>query len=342
MKSKNVFIILLTVVSLLFAILITDFILPIFWAIVLAILFNPINRYFESLINKPALTSLCTIIVISLLVLAPCFFILTAVAEEVLTIVKAIENGEINFEKLLISISQLLPALTERFNAMGYDTNTLIGQLNNIVLGTSQYALSLIMSAGENILRVLLLTFVMVYLLFFFLKDGDKIIAKSVNVFPLDDNQEKFLIDRFSSVTKATVKGTIIVGVVQGTIGGVAFTLLDIKAAVLWGVLMAFFSILPGIGTAIIWFPAACILFFSGAWLKALILLLVGIFIIGLIDNFLRPYLVGKETQLPDYLILLTTLGGVSLVGLSGFVIGPIIAALFITLWSLFKLDQTT
>jgi len=225
MKSKNVFIILLTVVSLLFAILITDFILPIFWAIVLAILFNPINRYFESLINKPALTSLCTIILISLLVLAPCFFILTAVAEEVLTIVKAIENGEINFEKLLISISQLLPALTERFNAMGYDTNTLIGQLNNIVLGTSQYALSLIMSAGENILRVLLLTFVMVYLLFFFLKDGDKIIAKSVNVFPLDDNQEKFLIDRFSSVTKATVKGTIIVGVVQGTIGGVAFTL---------------------------------------------------------------------------------------------------------------------
>ena len=342
MKSKNVFIILLTAVSLLFAILITDFILPIFWAIVLAILFSPINRYFKNLINKASLTSLCTIILISLLVLAPCFFILTAVAEEVLIIVRAIESGEINLDKLLISVSQLLPALTERLNALGYDTNTLIEQLNNIVLGTSQYALSLIMSTGENILRVLLLTFVMIYLLFFFLKDGNQIIAKCINVFPLDDNQEKFLIDRFSSVTKATVKGTIIVGVVQGTIGGVIFTLLGIKAAVLWGVLMAFFSILPGIGTAIIWFPAACILFFSGAWLKALILLLAGFFIIGLIDNFLRPYLVGKETQLPDYLILLTTLGGVSLVGLSGFVIGPIIAALFITLWSLLKLDQTS
>ena len=342
MKSKNVFIILLTAVSLLFAILITDFILPIFWAIVLAILFSPINRYFENLINKPVLTSLCTIILISLLVLAPCFFILTAVAEEVLIIVRAIESGEINLEKLLISISQLLPVLTERLNTLGYDTNTLIEQLNNIVLGTSQYALSLIMSTGENILRVSLLTFVMIYLLFFFLKDGDQIIAKCINVFPLDDNQERFLIDRFTSVTKATVKGTIIVGVIQGTIGGVIFTLLGIKAAVLWGVLMAFFSILPGIGTAIIWFPAACILFFSGAWLKALILLLAGFFIIGLIDNFLRPYLVGKETQLPDYLILLTTLGGVSLVGLSGFVIGPIIAALFITLWSLLKLDQTT
>ena len=342
MKSKNTFIILLTAVSLLFATLIIDFILPIFWAIVLAILFGPINRYFENIINKPALTSLCTIVLISLLVLAPCFFILTAVTEEILSLVKAIETGEINLERLLISISQLIPALTERLNALGYDTNTLIGQINNIALGASQYALSLMMSTGENILRVLLLTFVMIYLLFFFLKDGDQIITKCINVFPLDDNQERFLIEKFSSVTKATVKGTIIVGVIQGTIGGVIFALLGIKAAVLWGVLMAFFSILPSIGTAIIWFPAACILFFTGAWLKALILLLAGLFIIGLIDNFLRPYLVGKETQLPDYLILLTTLGGVSLVGLSGFVIGPIIAALFITLWSLLKLDQTT
>ena len=105
---------------------------------------------------------------------------------------------------------------------------------------------------------------------------------------------------------------------------------------------MAFFSIVPTIGTAIIWFPAACVLFLSGAWLKALILLLAGFFVIGLIDNLLRPYLVGKETKLPDYMVLLTTLGGVSLVGLSGFVIGPIIAALFLTFWSLLKLDQNT
>ena len=339
MKSKNAFIILLTVVSLLFVTLIIDFILPIFWAIVLAVLFSPINQYLESKINIPALTSLCTIVIISFLVLVPCFFILTAVAEETLTIIRAIENGEINLEKSLISISHLLPTLTERLGVLGYDTNTLIGQLNNIVLGTSQYALSLIMNTGENILRFILLSFVMIYLLFFFLKDGDQIIAKCVHAFPLEDKQERFLIEKFNKVTKATVKGTILVGVVQGIIGGVIFALLGIKAAVLWGMLMAIFSILPSIGTAIIWFPAACILFFSGAYLKGTILLLTGFFIIGLVDNFLRPYLVGKETKLPDYLILLTTLGGVSLVGLSGFVIGPIIAALFLTLWSLLKLN---
>ena len=342
MKSKNVFIILLSATSLLFAALIIDFILAIFWAIVLAILFSPINQYIEEKFNKPTLSSLFTIIFIFIVVLIPCFFLLTAVANETLIIVKAIETGEINLEKFLISSSGLLPALTEKINALGYSNNTLIEQLNIIALGTSQYALSLVVSTGENILRFLLLAFVMIYLLFFFLKDGDLIVAKCIDVFPLDDNQERFLIEKFNNVTKATVKGTILVGVTQGIIGGIIFALLDIQAAVLWGVLMAFFSIVPTIGTAIIWFPAACLLFFSGAWLKALILLLIGFFVIGLIDNFLRPYLVGKETKLPDYMILLTTLGGVSLVGLSGFIIGPIIAALFLTLWSLFKLDQST
>jgi len=342
MKSKNVFIILLVITTLLFAVLIIDFILAIFWAIVLAILFSPVNQYIEEKFNKPTLSSLFTIIFIFIVVLIPCFFILTAVANETLIIVKAIETGEINLEKFLISTSQLLPTLTERINGLGYSTNTLIEQLNNIALETSQYALSLVMNTGENILRFLLSAFVMIYLLFFFLKDGDLIIAKCIDVFPLDDDQEIFLIEKFNNVTKATVKGTILVGVTQGIIGGIIFALLDIQAAVLWGVLMAFFSIVPTIGTAIIWFPAACLLFFSGAWLKALILLLIGFFVIGLIDNFLRPYLVGKETKLPDYMILLTTLGGVSLVGLSGFIIGPIIAALFLTLWSLFKLDQST
>ena len=228
MKSKNVFIILLVITTLLFAVLIIDFILAIFWAIVLAILFSPVNQYIEEKFNKPTLSSLFTIIFIFIVVLIPCFFILTAVANETLIIVKAIETGEINLEKFLISTSQLLPTLAERINGLGYSTNTLIEQLNNIALETSQYALSLVMNTGENILRFLLSAFVMIYLLFFFLKDGDLIIAKCIDVFPLDDDQEIFLIEKFNNVTKATVKGTILVGVTQGIIGGIIFALLDI------------------------------------------------------------------------------------------------------------------
>ena len=340
MKSHNAFYILLTVVSLLFASLIIDFILPIFWAIVLTILFAPVYKYLNLKLRKPFIASLTTILLIFLIVLIPGFFILAAVTDEAITIIKAIESGDINLEQLLLTLTQFSPKISEWLTTLGLDINQLTKQISTIAIGTGQYAISLIMSVGQNILRFSLLFFIMIYLLFFFLKDGSQIVIKCIKVFPLDDNQERFLLEKFSSVTKATVKGTIIVGIVQGLIGGVIFMLLDIQAAVLWGVMMAFLSIIPGIGTAIIWFPAVCIFLINGAFLKAILLLLSGIFIIGLVDNFLRPYLVGKETKLPDYLILLTTLGGVSLVGLSGFVIGPIVAALFIALWSL--LEYTT
>ena len=340
MKSYNAFYILLTAVSLLFASLIIDFILPIFWAIVLTILFAPVYKYLNLKLRKPFIASLTTILLIFLIVLIPGFFILAAVTDEAITIIKAIESGEINLEQLLLTLTQFSPKISEWLTTLGLDINQLTKQISTIAIGTGQYAISLIMSVGQNILRFSLLFFIMIYLLFFFLKDGSQIVIKCIKVFPLDDNQERFLLEKFSSVTKATVKGTIIVGIVQGLIGGVIFMLLNIQAAVLWGVMMAFLSIIPGIGTAIIWFPTVCIFLINGAFLKAILLLLSGIFIIGLVDNFLRPYLVGKETKLPDYLILLTTLGGVSLVGLSGFVIGPIVAALFIALWSL--LEYTT
>jgi predicted PurR-regulated permease PerM len=340
MKSHNAFYILLTVVSLLFVSLIIDFILPIFWAIVLTTLFAPVYKYLNLKLRKPFIASLTTILLIFLIVLIPGFFILAAVTDEAIIIIKAIESGDINLEQLLLTLTQFSPKISEWLTTLGLDINQITKQVSTIVTGTGQYAISLIMSIGQNILRFSLLFFIMIYLLFFFLKDGSRIVIKCIKVFPLDDNQERFLLEKFSSVTKATVKGTIIVGIVQGLIGGVIFMLLDIQAAVLWGVMMTFLSIIPGIGTAIIWFPAVCIFLINGAFLKAILLLLSGIFIIGLVDNFLRPYLVGKETKLPDYLILLTTLGGVSLVGLSGFVIGPIVAALFIALWSL--LEYTT
>jgi len=177
----------------------------------------------------------------------------------------------------------------------------------------------------------------MVYLLFFFLKDGENIINNCISVFPMDDDHERYLLDQFHQVTKVTIKGTFIVAFAQGFLGFVILSILNIQGAILWGFLMALFSILPGIGTAIVWLPITIFLIYSGMWLQGLILLFSGLFIIGLVDNLLRPYLISKETSLPDYLVLLTTIGGISLFGISGFVIGPIIASLFISIWSLMK-----
>ena len=135
---------------------------------------------------------------------------------------------------------------------------------------------------------------------------------------------------------RATVKGTLIVGIVQGMLGGIMFSILGIQGAVFWGAVMIFFSILPAVGSALVWAPAAVVLAVKGAWIKAVVLTLFGVLVIGLIDNILRPLLVGRDTKMPDWLILLSTLGGLGVFGLSGFVIGPIIAAMFLSVWAMF------
>ena len=144
------------------------------------------------------------------------------------------------------------------------------------------------------------------------------------------------LFHKFAEVCRATVKGSLVVALVQGTIGGVALWVLGIQGAILWGTLMVILSLLPAVGSALVWAPAAAWLLMTGAWIKGIILILVGVFLIGLIDNILRPLLVGRDTKMPDYLILISTLGGISLFGLSGFVMGPVLAALFLVIWQIF------
>ena len=152
---------------------------------------------------------------------------------------------------------------------------------------------------------------------------------------PLGDARERFLMRRFAEVSRATIKGTMVVGVVQGTIGGIAFAALGIGAPVLWGAVMAFLSILPAVGSALIWLPAAIILIVNDRVVAGIALIFIGVLVIGLVDNFLRPLLVGRDTRMPDYLILLSTLGGLAGFGFAGIVIGPIIAAFFLAVWQM-------
>jgi predicted PurR-regulated permease PerM len=167
----------------------------------------------------------------------------------------------------------------------------------------------------------------MLYLLFFFLRDGPRY-RRAIRL-PLGDQRERHLLGRFAEVSRATIRGTLVVGIVQGTIGGIAFA--AGIAASMWGTVMALLSILPVVGTALVWLPAAIFLILSGQIFGGIALILVGVFVIGLVDNLLRPVLVGRDTQLPDYVILLSTLGGLAGFGLAGIVIGPTIAAFFLS-----------
>jgi len=175
----------------------------------------------------------------------------------------------------------------------------------------------------------------MLYLLFYLLRDGDNLLARMKSAVPLGGEQKTLLLDRITLVVRATVKGGITVAAVQGMLGGVAFWLLGIPAPLLWALVMAFLSLLPAIGAAIVWAPVALYLLATGSIWQGLFLIGYGVVVIGLVDNLLRPFLVGQSTKLPDYIVLISTLGGIEVFGLQGFVIGPLIAAIFMVSWEI-------
>lgn len=168
------------------------------------------------------------------------------------------------------------------------------------------------------------------------MRDGAELARKVRSAVPLQEHQKRRLQLKFNRVVRATVKGNLLVAITQGALGGLIFWFLGIPSALLWAVLMAFLSLLPAVGAGIVWAPVAAFFLFAGAIWKGVVLVLFGIFVIGLVDNVLRPILVGKDTKMPDYLILISTLGGLAIFGLNGFVIGPLIAALFMSSWGIF------
>jgi predicted PurR-regulated permease PerM len=180
--------------------------------------------------------------------------------------------------------------------------------------------------------------FIMLYTMFFFLMDGDRLIDKILYYLPLEDHDERRMLDRFTSVTRATLKGTAVIGIIQGVLGGAAFAVVGIHSAVFWGAIMAVLSFIPGIGSALVWGPAVIILAATGHLAKAIGLGVFCAAVVGSIDNLLRPILVGRDTQMHELMILFGTLGGIIMFGVVGVIIGPIIAALFVTVWDIYGL----
>jgi predicted PurR-regulated permease PerM len=218
---------------------------------------------------------------------------------------------------------------------VGIDPERLQSQVSAAAVTASRFIASRAVAIGQDTVRATVFFFLMLYLLFFFLRDGQRLLEALVRALPLGDERERLLMARFAEVSRATIKGTIVVGIAQGAIGGIAFAILGLGAPVLWGTMMALMSILPAIGPAIIWVPAAIILLVNEHIVAGIALIVIGVFLIGMVDNVLRPVLVGRDTRMPDYLILLSTLGGLAGFGLAGIVIGPIIAAFFLAVWQM-------
>ena len=233
---------------------------------------------------------------------------------------------------------QMIPEeslINKILGSLGLNIAELTEKLDDFLITAIKIFYESISKISANIINFFISLFIFIYLTFFFLRDGEKILQTCMDSFPMNNDDEIYLLNEFRKTTRATIKGTVTVALAQGFLGYLTLLLLGIEGALIWGAVMALLSIVPAVGTIIVWLPIALVLFANGAIMDAILLIFSGIFIIGMIDNILRPILISKETKIPDYLILLTTIGGISIFGITGFILGPIIASLFISIWSL-------
>ncbi|MGW8421534.1 MULTISPECIES: AI-2E family transporter [Comamonas] len=340
---KRAFILLLIAVTAGFGLVLEEYAVAIFWGVVFAIVFAPLHRkLLMRMPNKPTLAALATLLISLVMVILPLSLIGLSLIKETAAIYDRISSGNLSAGSYVEQVFNALPSwLTPWMEKLHLGTlEEIQTKLSNIALQASKLAATKAVGLGQNTLGFVVGFGVMLYLIFFLLRDGKELVARIWAATPLAPEHKRELAIKFITVIRATVKGNLAVAAAQGALGGLIFWLLGIQGAVLWAVVMAFLSLLPAVGAGLVWGPVAIYFLATGAVTKGLILAAYGVLVIGLVDNVLRPLLVGKDTKMPDYVVLISTLGGMALFGLSGFVLGPAIAALFMAAWELFATMQ--
>ncbi len=342
LHSKTL-ILLLVIVTIAFFWILFPFSGAIFWGAVLAIMFSPLHRWVQRKLKKrPVLAALTTLSICLVLVILPMILIAINLASEGTLLYEKLKSGEIDLRAGMQQVFNGLPVwMHEMLDRFGLDSiSTLQARLSEAAVQGSQLIATNVLNFSLNAFDFIVSFFVMLYLLFFLLMDGPALAAKIQRAIPLSTAHKKHLFEKFTTVIRATVKGNFLVAAAQGAMGGLAFWGLGVQGPLLWAVVMAFLSLLPAVGAALIWAPVALYFLLTGAIWKAVFLTAFGVLVIGMVDNVLRPILVGKDIKMPDYLVLISTIGGMAIFGLNGFVIGPVVAALFIALWDLFSTQQ--
>jgi predicted PurR-regulated permease PerM len=280
--------------------------------------------------------AVATILIVLIVIVVPLAALLGIVAEQAVSVSVRVRPW---IEQQLSQPDQL-GALWERIPLLGalepYQ-DRIMAKLGDFAASVGQFLVANLAVMTRGAVAFFFHLFIMLYAMFFFLLDGRRMLDSVHAILPLDDADERVMVDKFLSVSRATLKGTLVIGIVQGVLAGGALWVAGVGNAVFWGTIMAVLSIIPGVGTALVWIPAVIYLFASGSVVAAVAVTVWCVLVVGMADNVLRPVLVGRDTKMPDLLILLSTLGGLVMFGAVGLVLGPVLAALFLTIWEIFN-----
>jgi len=336
-RFRNAFLLLLVAaVTAAFLLMLRSFLLTIVLAAVFSALSYPVYRWMlERFRGRATLAALVTLIAILALVLVPLMVVLVAGANEAVRITQTFGPRLQQLVAQPDGLDDWLRTLPF-YRAIAPYQGEIMAKTGEVVAGTGAFLFGALSATTVATAYFVFHFVVMLYTMFFLLTDGPTFLRTSLGYLPLDEADKELMVARFLSVTRATLKGTILIGTTQGLLGGLAFWVAGIDGAIFWGTIMVVLSIIPGVGGALVWVPAAIALVFTGHLWRGIGLAAFCALIVGSVDNLMRAQLVGRDTQLHALFIFFSTLGGLALFGVMGFVIGPILAALFVTVWEIF------
>ena len=343
--QQKTFLLLLTAVSIAFAWIVWPFFGAVFWGIVLAILFAPFyQRLLRATRQRRTLAAVATLLISLIGVGIPLAYIAASLVGDVLQLYASINARRVDLGAYFHDIVHgLPPEAMDMLDRLGLgDLSTVQAKLSNSTLEIGRVVAGHALNIGQNTFQFLFNFGVMLYLLFFLLRDGVGLAAKIEHALPLDPVRRRHLFTKFTMVIRATVRGNVLIAITEGALGAGMLWLLGVQGPLLWGAVMGIVSMVPLVGAALLWAPIAVYFIVTGEIWKGVALILFGVVGLGLVDNVLRPLLIGQGTRMADYVVLISTLGGIVIFGINGFVIGPLIAALFIAAWDLFATDVET
>lgn len=318
-----------------------DLLMPIVWAVAITLTCYPMYQFLlKKMKGRKNWAAITSTAIVLLCILLPLVLLGIAVTHQAFDLYDDLGKGAFGIKDKVTKLQSTIPMIDRMLYRLEVDAEKFHTTLQS---GFGEFAKNLAQRGilvGRGLIEFSIQFSLMIYLIFFLFADGSYLVKKIIKGLPLGDDREQYILNEIAKVSVSTLKGNFLVASVQGAIGGILFLIVGIKASLLWAVVMAIFSLLPAIGAAIIWLPAAVFCLIDDDLSGALVLFLGGTLIIGLVDNFLRPILVGRETRMPDYLVLFSTVGGINAFGLSGFIVGPIIAALFLVVWDELSLEQ--